>query len=283
MTNILTSIINIVQSSHLRLDSRPYSLTRANSMGDSLESYIKDSFCNSFNSDQKKKNILYSENFSYLGNQNNPPDIIIKEGDAIEVKKIESLSSAIALNSSYPKNKLKSDDSRITKACKECELKPWIEKDIFYFIGFVKEKKLKLLWIIQGECYAADKEVYERVASNITKGVGEIPNIEFQPTNEIAKIKKVDPLGITDLRVRGMWHIANPIKVFSEYININLDNEITIVSVILDKKYNSFPKESTEKLESLTTDGSLVINSASIKSPDNPAKMLNVKIIKYEI
>lgn len=83
---------------------------RANRVGDALEFYIKDLFCNSLNeNDLEKKNEIYGKYFSYIENQNNPPDIIVKQGDAIEVKKIESLRSGIALNSSYPKDKLFSD------------------------------------------------------------------------------------------------------------------------------------------------------------------------------
>lgn len=77
--------------------------------------------------------------FSYLGNQNNPPDVILKGGDAIEIKKIQSKSSAIALNSSYPKNKLYSNDPRITKACKNSEV--WKVKDMIYVIGVTNDKK----------------------------------------------------------------------------------------------------------------------------------------------
>ena len=61
-------------------------------MGDALEYYIKDLFCNSLHeNDIEKKNIIYEENFSYFGNQNNPPDFIVKDGDAIEVKKLKVL------------------------------------------------------------------------------------------------------------------------------------------------------------------------------------------------
>ena len=44
-----------------------------------------------------------SKEFSYLGNTNNPPDMMLRSGDAIEVKKIESSTSALALNSSATK------------------------------------------------------------------------------------------------------------------------------------------------------------------------------------
>ena len=70
----------------------PSATNRANSMGDALEFFVRDSFCNSYAiTDGKKKSNIYSSNFSYSGNQNNPPDIIIVGGDAIEVKKIDGV------------------------------------------------------------------------------------------------------------------------------------------------------------------------------------------------
>lgn len=54
--------------------------------------------------DLNVRNRLISETFCYLGNPNNPPDSMLKNGgDAIEVKKIEAPNAALALNSSYPK------------------------------------------------------------------------------------------------------------------------------------------------------------------------------------
>ena len=58
------------------------------------------------------------------------------------------------------------------------------------------------MWFIYGDCYAADPEVYQRVANKISESVSELNDIELAETNELAKVKKVDPLGITDLRVR---------------------------------------------------------------------------------
>jgi hypothetical protein len=152
--------------------------------------------------------------FSYLGNANNPPDLILKNGDAIEVKKIESLNSQIALNSSYPKSKLFSDDPMITDACRNCEENTWIEKDLIYTIGVTEKGRLKLVWFIYGDCYAAEKQVYERVKTAICDGIRQISGIEFTKTKELGRVNNVDPLGITYLRIRGMWGIENPIKVF---------------------------------------------------------------------
>lgn len=70
-----------------------------------------------------------SEVFSYLGNNSNPPDAMLRNGDAIEVKKIESLSSALTLNSSM-----------ISTACREAE--QWSEKDMIYVVGVVEKIKI---------------------------------------------------------------------------------------------------------------------------------------------
>jgi len=282
MTNLLIALANIVENPIVDLLSFYKGSNRANSMGDALETYIKDIFCNSLELSNGEKDKLYSQNFSYLGNQNNPPDIIIKNGDAIEVKKIESLSSAIALNSSYPKDKLHIDDTRITNECKTCEGSTWEHKDIIYAVGVAPKgtDKLKALWFVYGDCYAAKRDIYQRVADKISNGISEIPDVELVETNELAKVKKVDPLGITDLRVRGMWHIENPIKVFQDVAHIKGENNFTLNTLLLTDKYNSFPEKDRKKLESLQN-GNFKIHDIEIKSPNNPAQLLKAKLISY--
>lgn len=79
---------------------------RINNAGNGLEEYVKDLFSNTFNHNSDERLIKQSEVFSYLGNAKNPPDAMLRDGDAIEVKKIES-DSPLQLNSSYPKHKFK--------------------------------------------------------------------------------------------------------------------------------------------------------------------------------
>lgn len=282
MTNLLKAISNLVENSNYDLTELYQGSNRINNIGESLEFFIKDIFCNSLKLDIIEKKELYSKNFSYLGNKNNPPDFIIKNGDAIEIKKIENYSTAIALNSSYLKNKLYQDDPRITINCKNCELVNWLEKDIIYVIGVVESKtnKIKILWFIYGNCYSANKEVYQRIIDKISCGIEEISDIEFIKTNEIAKVKKVDPLGITDLRVRGMWHIKNPINVFNDVIKIDLKKNFTMNAIMLDNKYKSFDINDRNYIENLKNED-LLIKNIMIQSPDNPANLLNAKLISY--
>ena len=256
-TNLLIAIANLVKNPITNLISHYRAANRANSMGDALEFYIKDLFCNSLNENSlEKKNEIYSQYFSYIGNQNNPPDIIIKQGDAIEVKKIESLRSGIALNSSYPKDKLYSDSPMITTACRNCE--DWREKDLVYVVGVSKGDKLKALWLVYGNCYSASKEVYERVRDKISKGVNELQDVEFSETNELGRVNRVDPLGITYLRIRGMWGIENPIKVFDYVVPTEQNSDFFVNAILLKEKYLSFPEKDRKNLESLVNDNFLI-------------------------
>lgn len=279
-TNILVAITNLVKDPITNLILHYRSSNRVNNMGDALEYYIKDLFCNSLSeSDLEKKNEIYSKYFSYIGNQNNPPDIMIKQGDAIEVKKIESLRSGIALNSSYPKDKLFSDSPMITSACRLAEV--WREKDLIYVIGVSTDGKLKALWFVYGNCYAANKETYERVRDKISKGINELQDVEFSETNELGRVNKVDPLGITYLRIRGMWGIENPIKVFNYAAPIDPNAEFSVNAIILEEKYLSFPKEDRENIENLIS-SSFSIKDIKIKSPNNPAKLLDAKLLSFK-
>jgi len=248
-------------------------------MGEALESYVKDLFCNTFEmQDEMKKNRIYSEKFSYIGNQNNPPDMIIAGGDAIEVKKIESIGSQLALNSSYPKDKLYANSPMITQDCRECE--NWREKDIIYVVGAIQQNKLKILWFVYGDCYAASKEIYERIKNKISDGVNSLPDVEFSVTKELGRVNKVDPLGITYLRIRGMWGIDNPIHVFDYITNIETENNLTVNAIMLAEKYNSFSDQDRQEIENPAVE-SITVENIEIKSPNNPAKLLKAKLIKF--
>ena len=279
-TNLLIALTNLIKNPIYDIVSYYNAANRANSMGDALECYVKDIFCGTINEKNKtKRNVIYSKYFSYLGNQNNPPDIIIKGGDAIEVKKIESLKSGIALNSSYPKDKLYADSQMITQACRNCE--DWKVKDIIYIIGVANNNKLKALWFVYGSCYAAEKEIYERIKEKMSNGINKLKNVEFSKTRELGRVNKVDPLGITCLRIRGMWHIDNPIKVFDYVAKVDDNSKLSVNALLLKDKYFSFPRERRDSLEKLAGKN-FQIDNIMIKSPNNPAQLLEAKLLKMK-
>ncbi|MFV0501829.1 MAG: NgoPII family restriction endonuclease [Bacteroidales bacterium] len=279
MTNILEAIINIVNNPDFEIKNRYSGRNRINNIGEALEIFIKDAFANTLIL-EKESDILnvYNEEFSWLGNQNHPPDIIIRNGDAIEVKKTQSQNSDLALNSSYPKSTIQSNSTLITKECRECE--NWTEKDIIYCIGHTSDISINSLWMVYGSIYAAKHETYQQIKQKITEGISEIPNIELAETNELGRVNRVDPLGITNLRIRGMWQIQNPRKVFRYLFNEEDNNNL--VAIIPKYKYDSFPKESKDKIEKLI-DSRLTITDQKVKNPNNPAELIEVKLIVFKI
>ncbi len=281
MPNILSAISSIIHNPIVKLVSYYRGLNRINNVGEALEDYIKDILSGSIGVDDEATRIKnYSETFSYIGNQNNPPDLIIKGGDSIEVKKIQSKESDLALNSSYPKNKLYSDSTLITTACRDCE--EWDVKDIIYVIGYVNGENLKSLCVVYGDCYAADKQTYERIKETISKGITEIPDVDFTETKELGKVKKVDPLGITTLRVRGMWHIMNPLKVFKYVYSYDTDAQFQMMVIMKKEKFDSFPQGDRDALLNLTKDG-FSISDIEIQDPNNSAKLMDAKLITYKL
>lgn len=279
--NIIDAIINIVKNPILELKEYSISHNRANSMGEALEEYIKDVFSGTlFEKDENKRMEIISEVFSYLGNTNNPPDSILRGGDAIEVKKIENKSSSLALNSSYPKAKLYSNSSMITDACRSCE--KWEEKDIIYTIGTCEKNKLTSLIFVYGEDYAAENKIYENVKNKIKLGIETINDLEFSETNEIGRVNRVDPLGITYFRIRGMWGIENPVKVFDYIYKRDDSKQFNFMALINEDKYLSF--SNTKELEDLEKENkNLEIKDVRIKNPINPAQLKKAKLITFKI
>jgi len=285
MSSLITCLNNIIKNPSNKLKEVVKSGTRANEMGDTLEAYIKNCFAGTFNPENSEENVKkHAEIFSYQGNQNNPPDLILRNSDAIEVKKIEGTGS-LPLNSSYPKAKISSKSNMITKDCKICEgAKDW-EKDMIYAVGTVnKENQIKYLFFVYGTVYAASEDKYERIREKIKNGIEEIQGVDFKETNELGKVKKVDPLGITDLRIRGMWSIEHPFKVYDYLKEVNKkENEegYTIYAIVPKEKYNSFEKNEINELESFSNVS--IFKDKKVKNPNNPSIMVDIVLIKINL
>jgi hypothetical protein len=228
MTDILKAIHNISKLENWNIEEVILSSNRAISMGEGLESFVKNAFADTFKiENQNEKHLLFSEIFSYEGSKRTPPDLMIKNGDAFEIKKTEVLSTEIQLNSSHPKSKLFKTSTLINNHCKNCET--WEEKNFHYIIGHIPKGKnvLSSIWFIDGSVYAADEEVYTNIKDSICDVLENSNEFDFSETNEIGRINYVDPLKITNLRIRGMWLLQPPYKVF-DYLNL-YDNKANIL------------------------------------------------------
>ena len=281
MSNILKAFANIVNNYQQNISTVTSGNNRANNMGVGLEHYIQNMFASTQDmADETLRLEQLSKIYSYQGNKNNPPDLMLKNSDAIEIKKLESKNSAIALNSSYPKAKLYADSPMITKACKACEA--WTEKDMLYTVGYTQKTTLKSLWLVYGDCFCADKETYERIKNTISQGINTIPNVEFTETNELGKMKKVDPLGITDLRIRGMWHTDNPNKIFSYIYEYDENAEFQCITLLEKERYDALPNTDKEAIEALSNDN-ITIKDVRIKNPNNPAQLIDAMLLVFKV
>lgn len=77
MSNLLKAIKSIIENPIIQVKDYYTGRNRANSVGEALENYVKDIFANSFNLSEKDRLQKFNEVSSYLGNQNNPPDLML--------------------------------------------------------------------------------------------------------------------------------------------------------------------------------------------------------------
>ncbi len=281
MANIIDAIIHLVNDPVCELRNVYGRHNRVNSVGDALQEYIKDLFAGTFHIDDESTRLArISEVFSYLGNDSNPPDAMLKNGDAIEVKKIENARATLALNSSYPKHRLYADSPMISRACRDAE--NWTEKDIVYVVGVVEQNQLKNLCMVYGLEYCASVETYERIKQTIKDGVETMPNITFAPTKELGRVNRVDPLGITYLRIRGMWGIENPWEVFDYIYQRDSAKDFSFMCLINQEKWNTFDNVDALVVLEKQCDG-LTIHNVKVKNPNNPAQLKQAKLIVFAI
>lgn len=292
MVNILDAVINYSKLENKSMSDIYSSTNRINRVGERLEYFTMDLFCNSFDKKTKdEKEKVYSKNFSWLGNKNHPPDFIIRNAEAIEVKKTSSKAGSIQLNSSHPHQKLSSSYERITEACRNCEneIGGWDEKDLVYTFGRVPrgEKELDFIWMVYGDCWAAPDGIYEKLSDNLSKKIDEaVGNLDYgnlsSDTNEIGKVHETDPLGRTKLRIRGMWIMSHPANYFSQHIEgyeQKIEEGQPLFAVMRKTKFKQIPHKKRKKVKKKEN---IDVNEISIPNPENPANRISALIIEVE-
>lgn len=102
-------------------------------------------------------------------------------------------------------------------------------------------------------------------------------NIELEEfTKELGRVKKVDPLNISSLRVRGMWLIQHPKKVFDYIYEYDSQADFQLIALMNAKKYNSFPDIDREFIENTDL---IEVKCVEIQDPNNPAILMSAKLI----
>jgi len=217
--NVINAIEALASVKNLSLDQylNLYKIG-INSAGSIFEYFIKDSLVGKFFSDEKSRGDAYHDNYSWLGNQNNPLDAIAKNGGAFEIKKQENPNRFKALNGSPPNDMLYNDDPKLTKYVKGCYGGNWKEKDLFYIVGWVYKNTVKSIYFVQGKTCAASRECYARISKNLSRAAKDaIKQLGYKSskTNELVRINNADPLGRASLRVRGCGKFKSYMSPFT--------------------------------------------------------------------
>ncbi len=125
-------------------------------------------------------------------------------------------------------------------------------------------------------------QIMKYMKNIISNGINTISDVEFTGTKELGKVKKVDPLGITDLRIRGIWHIDNPNKTFDCIYEFDKTKDFQLICLMKKDKYDSLPTKDIEFVENLNSDN-VEINDVKIKNPNNPVDLLDAKLLIYKV
>lgn len=253
-TNVLVAIKNLYNIRERVLSlGKDNSRNRINSVGESLEGFIKDLFCDSLN-ETKDKHKIHAKFFSYLGTKYSLPDIILNNSDAILVISTLNLNDSIRLYSPYPEDRLYADSTSVHEECRSCE--SWVDKDYLYIVGNIEGDKLLSLWFVYGDCCFASREYYKKLTTSTT-----------------------DTLDFSAFNFSRCCHIKHPIELIN---HTELSSKAAFVNVImLKEKYLSFPANDRAYIET-STDKGYYVDDLLIHSPNNPDTMLNAKLISYQ-
>lgn len=73
-----------------------------------------------------------------------------------------------------------------------------------------------------------------------------------------------------------MWHIDNPLKVFKEVYTSDESNIFNLSCIMRTSKFDSF---SDDDKNAINNTPNVSITDIEIKNPDNPAQLLDEKLI----
>lgn len=275
--HVLNAIYNIIAGRYFSLQDKAVGSNRINRVGEGFEVFVRRALANDFESANEVELTAKTQHlFSYASSNSSPPDLMIRGGDAIEIKKFEAVPSTIQLNSSYPKAFLYSDYPLLSQECRHCEV--WTRKDLVYILAVIKKGQIQEIWLVDGACYAAERDVYEAVFARVKDSVHLTQDLRVLDS-ELGRIIDIDPLKRTQLRIRGMWLIQHPRMTFGHLFNPSKQTAFSIKAIMRQTKYADLisPNLETE----LTRLGCRMTN-ATVLDPNNRAKVMAVKTIQFE-
>lgn len=291
MSDLLAAIHHLVKHSNFQLPST-LGIGGADTIvsGKPFEIYCKDWLSLLPPGNISQRAAFYERSFSYQGSDNNPPDVMFKggnKGDAFEFKKTQSLSASLPLNSSFPKNKLFISSPGLLDSCITCE--HWSERNFYYIIGQLKpnDQRVASLWVVDGELMAGEHTVYETIFSNLQNTVSSFVasnNLERINSVELGRLRGIDELNKTVLRVRSMWELETPQKSFKDVEGVILDPQKSVLhALIMDSKWQDYPPESQQLINALVgLSGFTLKQNIELPDPKNKDNKLKCHLIRFE-
>lgn len=278
-TNVIIALNNIFKRNSTRLTPIFRSNGSANAAGDSLEYFIKDMFCtgaSQYQYDHEKEQI-YKKYLSWTGDSSHFPDFIVKGGVGVEPKKQNSATANLSLNSSYPKDYIKPDTQNVpTLKTPGFSETGWTKKPIIYVAGHLNtkkgpdENKLYSLWMVYGNTIVAHNTKYLSLINEIRDAIKLNTDAKLTNSKELARAKGIDTLKYTNLRVRGMYELEHPAKIFDKYLQgLNLPkNKSHVFVVMLKSNYDAIKKDMGNNWEPLHNDLQQYINKGVLNQVD---------------
>ena len=143
---------------------------------------------------------------------------------------------------------------------------------MIYAIGVVKDNKLRSILLFYGEDYCANSEVYEKAQKIVKDAVADISTLDIDTsTNELGKIVNVDVLNRAYMRVRGMWLMKNPFKVFlsKDEIDKAKEGEFSLIAILNERMLNELGNFAELESFAENSNGKMKIDDIEILDPNN--------------
>jgi len=291
MSDVLLGLAHLIRHSNFQLPStHGVGGTNSTPLGKPFEVYCKDWLSLLPPNSVIQRQTFYNNAFSFQGADNNPPDVMYRggnSGDAFEFKKTESPNAALPLNSSFPKNVLYPTSPGLLASCVNCE--PWTQRSFYYIVGRIKpnDQRISYLWVVDGKFMATDHSVYENIFNNLKNAVNGVVasnNLTNVTSKELGRIKRIDPLDRSTLRVRSMWELETPQKSFANLQGVVIDDAKSVLhALILDSRWSLYDIQSRNAITSLVgTPGFTLQNVTNVPDPLKNGNYLTGKLIRYE-
>ena len=117
--------------------------------------------------------------------------------------------------------------------------------------------------------------IFDKLALTVTELGGE-------PGNEIGRFNDVDALKATSLRVRAMWLLEHPARVFQSIFQLPEVGKFVLNVLVAAQKWDSYPKDEIDTVSALSRYG-LRINRVEIPDSGKPGEKLAAVHIAWEV